>query len=124
MESRTANNNDEEQDDSVEIDIGADVEDMSDTTETDVITVLVEQAEYYENSNSEVVKKDTEKTLQCYLKKIYRQVKFLTDSGKNYKEPNFVEHVHGQKSQSVELCEYLWKSLGEYLDTDNHTLLL
>ena len=107
MESRTANNNDEEQDDSVEIDIGADVKEMSDTTETDVITVLVEQAEYYENSNSEVVKKDTEKTLQCYLKKIYRQVKFLTDSGKNYKEPNFVEHVHGQKSQSVELCEYL-----------------
>ena len=87
---------------------------MSETIETDVISVLVEQAEYYENVSSEVVKKDTKKTLQGYIKKNYKQVKFLTESGKNYKEPNFVQYIHGQKSQSVELCEYLWKSLGEY----------
>ena len=97
-----------------EIDVDYNIDEMSETTETDVISALVEQSEYYENVSSEVVKKDTEKTLQSYIKKIYKQVKFLTESGKNYKEPNFVQYIHGQKSQSVELCEYLWKSLGEY----------
>ena len=40
---------------------------MSETIETDVISVLVEQAEYYENVSSEVVIKDTKKTLQGYI---------------------------------------------------------
>ena len=88
-------------------------DEMSDTTETEIISALVTQSEYYESAEAEIRKKDTEKTLQGYIKKIFRQVKFLTDSGKNYKEPNFVHHIHEQKSQAAELCEYLWKCLGK-----------
>ena len=86
---------------------------MSETTESEVLYALVEQSEYYENLDAEITKKDTEKTLQSYLVKIFRQFKFLTESGKNYREPNFVQHVYGQKSQSAELYEYLWKNLGK-----------
>ena len=95
---------------SIEIDVDDSTDVMSETTESEVLSALVEQSEYYENLDAEITKKDTEKTLQSYLKKIFRQVKFLTESGKNYREPNFVQHVHGQKSQSAELCEYLWKN--------------
>ena len=98
---------------SIEIDVNDSTDVMSETTESEVLSALVEQSEYYENLDAEITKKDTEKTLQSYLKKIFRQVKFLTESGKNYREPNFVQHVHGQKSQSAELCEYLWKKLGK-----------
>ena len=97
---------------------------MSDTTETEVLSALSQQAEYYESNESEVIKRDTEKTLQTYLKKIFRQVKFLTDSGKNYKEPNFVQHGQGQSSQAADLCSYLWKSLGKtYLFLDMFLIL-
>ena len=98
---------------SIEIDVDDSTDVMSETTESEVLSALVEQSEYYENLDAEITKKDTEKTLQSYLKKIFRQVKFLTESGKNYREPNFVQHVHGQKSQSAELCEYLWIKLGK-----------
>ena len=106
-------NDDNTRDDNItEIDIEDDSDEVSDTTESVIITSLVEQADFYEGRESEPRKKDTEKTIQTYIKKIYRQVKFLTDSGKNYKEPNFVQHVHEQKSQAAQLCEYFWKSLG------------
>lgn len=94
-------------------------ENLSDTTETEVISALVEQAEYYASSEKEETKSDTEKTLQTYIKKIFRQVKFLTDSGKDFKEPNFVDHIHGQKTQAAELCEYLWKCLGKVFLLNN-----
>ena len=96
-----------------EIDLDNNHDDMSDTTETEIITALTQQEEYYESYESEVTKKDTEKTLQTYIKKIFRQVKFFTDTGKNYKEPNFVQYDQGHTSQAVELCNYLWKSLGK-----------
>ena len=77
---------------------------------------LESQQDFYSNGAKEQLNKDTEKTLQRYLKKIFRQIKFLSDLGKLYKEPNFVSHMHGKKSQAAELCEYLWKCLGTYLD--------
>ena len=46
-----------------EIDVDYNIDEMSETTETDVISALVEQSEYYENASSEVVKKRTPKKL-------------------------------------------------------------
>ena len=94
------------------MDLGS-IEVVSTTTELDVIISLGHQNEYYLNHEQEVVKKDTEKTLQTYIKKIFRQVKFLSDTKKDFHEPNFVQHVHGVQSQSVDICDYLWNSLGE-----------
>ena len=76
------------------MDLGS-LEVVSTTTESDVIISLGNQNEYYLNHEQEVVKKDTEKTLQTYIKKIFRQVKFLSDTKKDFHEPNFVQHVHG-----------------------------
>ena len=70
------------------------------------------QKDLYESDEQEELKVDTLKTIQSYIKKIYRGAKFLSDTGKMYKEPNFVS-INGQRSQSVEICEYLWKSLGK-----------
>ena len=94
------------------MDLGS-LEVVSTTTESDVIISLGHQNEYYLNHEQEVVKKDTQKTLQTYIKKIFRQVKFLSDTKKDFHEPNFVQHVHGVRSQSVDICDYLWNSLGE-----------
>ena len=84
---------------------------VSTTTESEAIITLANQSDLYSNPNKEEVKPDTEKTLQRYIKKIFRQVKFLTDVGRDYNEPNFVNSMT-EKSQSAEICEYLWKSLG------------
>ena len=54
-----------------EIDLDNNHDDMSYTTETEIITALTQQEEYYESNESEVTKKDTEKTLQTYIKKIF-----------------------------------------------------
>ena len=92
-----------------------DSDSFSQTTETEVLTEFETQKALYDGVEKETYKKDTEKTIQRYMKKVFRQVKFLTDSGKEFKEPNFVAHVHGIKSQAVQICEYLWSSLGKKL---------
>ena len=107
-------NDDEENNMSIgEINVDDNSAVLSETSDTDILSSLVDQSEYYETLEPEVKTKDSEKTMQSYLKKIFRQVKFLTDSGKNYREPNFIQHVHGQSSQTVELCNYLWEKLGK-----------
>lgn len=107
-------NDDEENNMSIgEINVDDNSAVLSETSDTDILSSLVDQSEYYETLEPEVKTKDSEKTMQSYLKKIFRQVKFLTDSGKNYREPNFIQHVHGQSSQAVELCTYLWGKLGK-----------
>ena len=85
---------------------------VSTTTESEAIITLANQSDLYSNLHQEEVKPDTEKTLQRYIKKIFRQVKFLTDTGRDYNEPNFVNTMV-EKSQSAEICEYLWKNLGK-----------
>ena len=90
---------------------------VSTTTESEAIISLANQSDLYSNPHQEEVKPDTEKTLQRYIKKIFRQVKFLTDVGREYNEPNFVNTMI-EKSQSAEICEYLWKSLGMFTIID------
>ena len=90
-----------------------DVDNLSETTETEIMSSLSEQNDYYSASEKEKFSKDFEKMMQTYLKKIYRQLKWMSDVSKEYKEPNFIVHVHGIKSQTVEVCEYLWRSLGK-----------
>ena len=79
-----------------------------------MVNMLNLQAEYFDSDEKEELKMDTLKTIQTYMKKIFRQAKFLSDSGINFEKPNFVVQ-NGLKSQSVEICEYLWKSLGKDL---------
>ena len=71
------------------------------------------QEEYYGSSEKEDLKVDTLKTIQIYLKKIFRQAKFLSDTRKQFKEPHFVS-TNRVRSQSVEICEYLWKTLSRF----------
>ena len=87
-------------------------EDISVITESATVNLLSVQAEIYDSDEKEELKVDTLKTIQTYLKKIFRQAKFLSDTGNSFKRPNFVI-TNGLKSQSVEICEYLWKSLGK-----------
>ena len=87
-------------------------DDMSVITESGTLTQMSLQADLYQSDEQEEFKVDTLRTMQTYIKKIYRGAKFLSDTGKNYKEPNFVV-PYGQRSQSVEICDYLWKSLGK-----------
>ena len=87
---------------------------VSTTTESEAIVTLGNQSDLYSDPHKEKVKPDTVKTLQRYIKKIFRQVKFLTDTGREYNEPDFV-NTTVEKSQSAEICEYLWKSLGKLI---------
>lgn len=89
-------------------------EDISVITESGTLSQLSLQKDLYQSDEQEELKVGTLKTIQTYVKKIYRGAKFLTDTGKDYKEPNFVP-VNGQRSQTVDICEYLWKSLGKYM---------
>ena len=96
------------------IDGGGNHDDISVITESATVNLINLQSEYYEGDEKEDLKMDTLKTIQTYLKKIFRQAKFLSDIGNNFNKPNFVTQ-NGTKSQSVEICEYLWKSLGKKL---------
>ena len=93
---------------------GGNNDDISVITESATVNMLNLQADLFESDEKEELKMDTLKTIQTYMKKIYRQAKFLSDSGINFEKPNFVVQ-NGPKSQSVEICEYLWKSLGKNL---------
>ena len=95
--------------DEVEVD---DSDEISMMTESVTLCQMNLQEEYYKSDEKEELKMDTLKTIQTYVKKIYRQAKFLSDTGNNFKEPNFV-NTTGLRPQSVEICEYLWKSLGK-----------
>ena len=101
---------------------GGNHDDISVITESATVNLINLQAEYYNSDEKETLKMDTLKTIQTYLKKIFRQANFLSDSGENFNKPNFVTQ-NGPKSQSVEICEYLWKSLGKILNIYACTLL-
>lgn len=91
---------------------GENNDDISVITESATVNLLTLQADYYESHEKEDLKMDTLKTIQTYLKKNFRQAKFLSDTGNNFNKPNFVVH-NGIQSQSVEIFNYLWKSLGK-----------
>ena len=103
----------ESSDVSDEIEVDSNVDEISQTTESDVLTELSEQAMCYASTDRESHNTDVEKTINTYVKKIYRQVKFLSENGKEWREPNFIVHAHEIRSQATEICEYLWKSLGK-----------
>ena len=86
-------------------------EEISVITESGTLSQLSLQADLYQSDEQEELSVDSLKTIQWYLKKFFRGAKFLSDTGKMFKEPIFVA-MDGEKSQSVEICEYLWKSLG------------
>ena len=88
-------------------------DDVSVITESVTINQLGQQADLYESEEQEELNLDTLRTMKRYLKKIYRGAKFLSDSGKNYKEPNFILLQGQEQLQSVQICEFLWKSLGK-----------
>ena len=88
-------------------------DDVSVITESVTINQLGQQADLYESEEQEELNLDTLRTMKRYLKKIYRGAKFLSDSGKNYKEPNFILLQGQEQLQLVQICEFLWKSLGK-----------
>ena len=89
-------------------------EEVSIMTESDILSQMNLQEQYYNFGEQEQKNTDTLKTIQGYVKKIYRSAKFLSDTGKDFKQPNFFIS-DGNKPQSVVICEYLWKSLGKFL---------
>ena len=89
-----------------------DNDDISVMTESGTITNMTLQTDLYQCDDQEELNVDMLKTIQTYLKKIYRGAKFLSDTGKKFKEPNFVV-LYAERSQSVQICDYLWHNLGE-----------
>ena len=48
------------------------------------------------------------------MKKIFRQCKFPSDTKNVFYKPNFVTgNMNGEKSQTVQICEWLWDKIGE-----------
>ena len=89
----------------------------SDTTQSEILSELAEQDTIYVGGDREDKHKETEKSIQRYLKKIYRNLKFFSDTKINYEEPNFVYSSNRQKQQSVQICDYLLKNLGNCIYT-------
>ena len=98
--------------DTVVGDQGDNNDEISVITESGTLSNLTLQADLYHSDEQEEFNVDTLKTMQSYLKKIYRGAKFLSDTGKKFKEPNFVVS-HAERSQAVQICDYLWYSLGK-----------
>ena len=47
------------------------------------------------------------------MKKIFRQCKFPSDTKNQFHKPNFVIGImNGEKSQTVQICEWIWKRIG------------
>ena len=87
----------------------------SETTHSEILSELAEQDTIYVGGDREDKHKETEKSIQRYLKKNYRNLKFFSDNKMNYDEPNFVYSSNGEKQQSVQICDYLLKNLGKLI---------
>lgn len=78
------------------------------------------QRDLYETLEVEMPNVDTVSTMKRYLKEVYRDVKFFSDTDKDYDEPNFVtpsktdDNGNEVKSQTVQIVEFLLQKLGEY----------
>lgn len=78
-----------------------------------------EQKLYYMDSEGcEPFCKDTLNTMQRYLRTLFRQVKFLSDSKSQFNEPDFVSKGrlnsttgNRQVQQTVQICTFLLDNL-------------
>lgn len=71
---------------------------------------IAKQSKLYKNQEIEEVCADTVQCVQRYLRRIYRQVKFFSDTKEDYKEPCFVSK-DGRKKQTVVLCEWILENI-------------
>ena len=72
---------------------------------------IAKQSKLYKNQEiEEEVCADTVQCVQRYLRRIYRQVKFFSDTKEDYKEPCFVSK-DGRKKQTVVLCEWILENI-------------
>ena len=85
-----------------------DSEDLDTSSET--VLKLAKQSQLYKHTATEDVCDDTVQCIQRYLRRIYRQVKFFSDSKEEYKEPCFVSE-EGRKKQTVTLCEWILENI-------------
>ena len=67
---------------------------------------LARQAKAYRDNRIEEHGIDKMKFIQKYLRRIYRQVKLLSDSNQDFKLPCFVSE-EGKKKQTVVLCNWI-----------------
>ena len=74
---------------------------------------LTEQEKLYRNGSQEDFCFDTEKCIQRYLKKIFRQVKFFSDLKEDFKCPNFVCDNKEEEQQTVQICNWLLSHMGK-----------
>ena len=89
---------------------------MSTTSET--LDKLWEQEEWYNSSEQEEESDDIKATLKRYIRKVFRQVKFFTESDSEFKTPDFVvprkrdsETGEMVDSQIVQICDYFVKNI-------------
>ncbi len=100
-------------------------DDMSQNTLTtygstnETMVKLDEQTMYYMDSEgAEPFCKDTLNTMQRYLRRLFRQIKFLSDSKSQFNEPDFVSRgrinsTTGNRDvqQTVQICTFLLENL-------------
>ena len=78
------------------------------------------QEQLYASSNTGLVCTDTVKRVRDYVgNQTYRHVKFTSETGKDFDEPDFVGGVKklsnggSVKIQCIEICQYLMKKIGK-----------
>ena len=76
------------------------------------------QREIYASSVKEEMDTGTKNTIQRYLKKVYRQIKFLSDNRAAFTEPDFVQMKRRgfdgimRESQTVQICDWILENIG------------
>ena len=86
---------------------------ISTISETATVNKIELQEELYNNEEKEEKKIDTQKTIQRQMKKNFQQCKFLSDTKNQFYKPNFVTgNMNGEKSQTVQICEWIWEKIG------------
>ena len=74
---------------------------------------LTTQRILYDDDQKEYLSTDIKETIKRYLKTVYRNVKFLSDSPATFHEPDFIRHgkEDGDEEvvniQSVSICNFL-----------------
>ena len=82
---------------------------------------LTTQRMLYDDDQKEYLSTDIKETIKRYLKTVYRNVKFLSDSPATFHEPDFIRH--GKKDgdgevvniQSVSICNFLLEQMGKMI---------
>ena len=88
-----------------------DDDDSADKQDGSNIMSIAKQSRLYKNQEvEEEICADTVQCVQRYLRRIYRQVKFFSDTKEDYKEPCFVSK-EGRKKQTVVLCEWILENI-------------